>query len=136
MKTLHRTLAVALLLASGLSVCAAPTLVGHPGLKGQAFDNEAIKAVLLGKRITIANSRVIIVIVKSSDDQEAFLASHVSMSTSQFQNYWRRLFMTGGGSAPKVVESEEDARKLVAVTPGAVAIINSATTGELIVLAN
>jgi hypothetical protein len=64
-----------------------------------------------------------------------FLQAHVGMTTSQFQNHWRRLFMTGGGTAPKIVETEADAVKLAGETPGAVAIADSAAAGGLAVLA-
>ena len=123
------------LLALASSLYAAPALVGHSGLKGQSLEGEAVKAVLLGKRVTIGDARVVVVIAKASPAQDAFLQSHVAMNTSQFQNHWRRLFMTGGGSAPKVVETEADAIKLATGTPGAVAIVDSAAAGDLAVLA-
>jgi hypothetical protein len=130
----------ALLLFTGLtlgtSLCAEPALVGHPGLQGQTLDADGTKAVLLGKRITLGDTRVVIVIAKAGDAQNAFLQSHVGMTTSQFQNHWRRLFMTGGGSAPKIVETETDAVKLAAETPGAVAAVDSSAAGSLVILAN
>ena len=122
-----------LLLAASLH--AAPALVGHPGLKGQTLDADGVKAVLLGKRVTIGDARVIIIIAKSGATQDAFLQAHVAMTTSQFQNHWRRLFMTGGGSAPKIVETEADAVKLAADTPGAIALADSDQAAGLAVLA-
>jgi len=58
----------------------------------------------------------------------------VGMTTSQFQNHWRRLFMTGGGTAPKLVESEVDAAKVAGETAGAITIIDRAAAGDLPVL--
>ena len=128
-----------LLLSAGLALAgtlqAAPALGGHPGLKGQSLDAEGVKAVLLGKRVTIGDARVVLVIAKAGEAQESFLKTHVAMTTSQFQNHWRRLFMTGGGSAPKIVETEADAIKLAAETPGAVVIGDSAALGDLATLA-
>jgi hypothetical protein len=114
---------------------AEPTLAGNKGLAGQSLDADGVKAVLLGKKISVGDARVVIVIAKESATQDAFLQSHVGMTTSQFQNHWRRLFMTGGGSAPKIVETEADAVKLVAETAGAVAVADSASAGGLVVLA-
>lgn len=114
---------------------AAPALAGHPAFKGQSLDGEGVKAVLLGKRVTIGDTRVVLVIAKTSEAQEAFLKSSVAMTTAQFQNHWRRLFMTGGGSAPKIVETDADAIKLAAETPGALVIGDSASLGNLAVLA-
>ena len=136
MKSFFRHLFIgAATLALAASLHAAPALVGHSGLKCQSLEGETVKAVLLGKRVTIGDARVVVVIAKSNAAQDAFLQSHVAMNTSQFQNHWRRLFMTGGGSAPKIVETEADAIKLATATPGAVAIVDSAAAGDLAVLA-
>ncbi|WP_237702432.1 hypothetical protein [Opitutus terrae] len=123
-------------LIAGAALHAAPVLAGHAGLNGQSLDAEAAKSVLLGKRITIADTRVVIVIAKASAAQDTFLQSRLGMNTSQFQNHWRRLFMTGGGSAPKIVETETDACKVAAETPGAVVIAEAAAATGLAVLAN
>lgn len=114
---------------------AAPALVGHAGLAGQTLDADGVKAVLLGKKITLGGTRVVIVMARTGDAQNAFLQSHVGITTSQFQNHWRRLFMTGGGTAPRIVDTESDARKLAVVTPGAILIADSAQAAGLIILA-
>ena len=54
------------------------------------------------------------------------LKGAVDMSSSSFNNYWRRLAMTGGGSAPHVFEKDEELRKYVADTPGAIGFVDSA----------
>jgi hypothetical protein len=114
---------------------AEPALLGNKGLAGQTLDGDAVKAVLTGKKASLGGTRVILVIIKASAAQDAFLNTHTGMTTDQFNTYWRRLYMTGGGSAPKTVETEDEACKLVAETPGAIAIIDSAKTGDLTVLA-
>jgi hypothetical protein len=135
MKTFQYLSALAVLVVCALSASAEPALIGHAVFKGQNLDADGVKAVLLGKKITVGDARVVIVIAKESATQDAFLQSHVGMTTSQFQNHWRRLFMTGGGSAPKIVDTEADAVKLVAETAGAVAVADSAAGGGLVVLA-
>lgn len=114
---------------------AEPALLGQSGLKGQTLDTESVKAVLLGKKVTLGDTRVVIVIAKTGDAQDQFLQQTVGMTTAQFQNHWRRLFMTGGGSAPKIVENDAEACKLAAETPGAVAIADKSKADGLIVLA-
>jgi hypothetical protein len=137
MKTfLQRGLLAAFVSLSALSLHAEHALVGHKGLTGQTLDAETVKAVLLGKKVTLGDARVVIVIAKTNDGQEQFLQQAVGMSTSQFQNHWRRLFMTGGGSAPKIVETDADAGKLVGETAGAIAILDKAKSEGLIVLAS
>jgi len=131
----ERVLLAAAVIGLTVSLHAEPTLSGNKALTGQSLDADGVKAVLLGKKITIGDARVVIVIAKEGAAQDAFLQSHVAMTTSQFQNHWRRLFMTGGGSAPKIVETEAEACKLVAETAGAVTVADSASAGALVVLA-
>jgi hypothetical protein len=132
---LKRSLGAVAFAALTFSLSATPALLGHKGLNGQALDAEAVKAVLLGKKITLGDAKVVIVIAKASEAQDQFLQQTVGMTTSQFQNHWRRLFMTGGGSAPKIVENDAEALKLVGETAGAVAILDSAKGEGLVVLA-
>lgn len=132
--TIIKSLLATLLMATAVSLSAEPALLGNKSLSGQSLDGEGVKAVLMGKKVALGDARVVIVIAKSGEGQNAFLQAKVGMTTSQFQNHWRRLFMTGGGTAPKLVETEADALKLAAETPGAVVIGDSATAGELTVL--
>ena len=134
--TIHRTI-LGVIAGLALSICAQaePTLAGNKSLAGQTLDPDAVKAVLLGKKVMLGDIRVVIIIAKPNAAQDAFLQANVGMTTSQFQNHWRRLFLTGGGSAPKIVETEDHACKLAADTVGAIAIIDSASVGDLAVLA-
>ncbi len=102
----------------------------------QPFPLPSLFPVLLGKRVTLGDARVVTVIAKAGEAQENFLQSHVAMTSSPFQNHGRRLFMTGGGSAPKVVETEADAVTLAADTPGALALGDSAALTGLALLVN
>ncbi|HEY9154134.1 MAG TPA: hypothetical protein VIM69_03325 [Opitutaceae bacterium] len=121
-------------LAAGAFVHAETVLAGNKALTGQTLDADSVKAVLLGKKVTLGSNRVVVVIVKNSAQQDAFLQSTVGMTTAQFQNHWRRLFMTGGGTAPKLVESDAEAAKVAADIAGAVTIVDRSAAGELPVL--
>lgn len=135
MNSQHRCLTlVAAIWCAVFTLNAGPVLIGHKGLASQNLDADGLKAVLLGKKATLGNDRVVIVIVKTSESQEAFLKENIGMTTDQFQTHWRRLFMSGGGTAPKVVETEAEAVKLLSETPGAIAVGDSAKAGELAVL--
>ena len=134
--TFSKIALAALFAASAVSINAAPAMLGHQGLNGHSLDAETVKAVLLGKKVAIGDSRVVIVLAKNGEAQETFLKARVGMTTSQFQNHWRRLFMTGGGTAPKIVESEADAIKLAGETAGGVVIADTAAATALVILAN
>lgn len=109
-------------------------LIGNKQLAGQTLDADGAKAVLLGKKVTLNGARVVVVIVKSSPAQDQFLQATVGMTTAQFQSHWRRLFMTGGGTAPKLVDNEADAAKTAGETAGAIAIADASAAGDLPVL--
>ncbi len=130
-----RFLALGVFCALAAILRAEPALLGNAALNGQSLDADGVKAVLLGKRVTLGGTRVVIVIAKSGDAQEQFLQKTVGMTASQFQNHWRRLFMTGGGTAPKIVESEDEGRKVAAGTAGAVIVADRAKADGLCVLA-
>jgi len=133
--SIKRVLLATAVIGLSMFLHAEPILFGNNALAGQSLDAESVKAVLLGKKVSLGGTRVVIVIAKSGDSQDQFLQQFVGMTTSQLQNHWRRLFMTGGGSAPKVVETEADAVKLASETAGAVAIADKAGASGLIVLA-
>ena len=136
-RTLKSILTLAALAASlALTGHAAPAIVGNSGLSGQSLDADTAKAVLLGKAVKIGSDRVVIIVAKESAAQDDFLKATVGMNSGQFQNHWRRLFMTGGGTAPKVVATEAEAVELAAQTPGGICIVDSATAGSLPILSS
>jgi ABC-type phosphate transport system substrate-binding protein len=129
MKTtfLRRALALAVL-CLGTSAFAAPVLIGNKNVAGEKLDGATVKAVFLGKKVSWDGAgRVALAVLKSGPVADAFLQSAVDMNTSAFNNHWRRLAMTGGGTAPKSFEKEEDLRKFVAETPGAIGFVDSAS---------
>jgi hypothetical protein len=133
--TLVKSLLAVLFATMALSLSAEPALLGNKAMSGQTLDSASVKAVLMGKKVALGDARVVLVISRTGDAQNAFLQAHVGMTTSQFQNHWRRLFMTGGGTAPKIVETEVDAIKLASATPGAIVIADTANADALAVLA-
>jgi len=58
------------------------------------------------------------------------------MNASTFTNHWRRLSMTGGGTAPKFFEKADELRKFVAETPGAIGFVDPASVDGSVVAIN
>lgn len=135
MKHLKNLIAAAAMLAGACSLSAAPVLVAHSGLQGASLSGSDLEAVLLGKSVSVNGARVVLVLAKASDNQEAFLKSSIGKTDAQFKNHWRRLFMTGGGSAPKEVDNEAAVASEVASTPGAIGIVDEASAAGLPVIA-
>lgn len=126
--SLHRLLfGSALALAAALSANAAPALIGNKNVAAEKVDAATLKAVLLGKKVSWDSAgRVTLAVLKGGPVAEEFLKAHADMTASAFGNHWRRLAMTGGGTAPKTFEKEDELRKFVAETPGAIGFVDSA----------
>jgi ABC-type phosphate transport system substrate-binding protein len=106
---------------------AAPALIGNKNVAGEKLDAATLKSIFLGKKVAWDGAgRITLAVLKSGPVAEEFLKGAVDMSVSAFNNHWRRLAMTGGGTAPKSFDKEEDLRKFVAETPGAIGFIDSA----------
>ena len=129
MKTvfLRRVLALAALALAGVSAFAAPALIGNKNVAGEKLDAATLKSVFLGKKVSWDSAgRVTLAVLKTGPVADAFLQGAVDMNASAFNNHWRRLAMTGGGTAPKSFEKEEDLRKFVSETPGAIGFVDAA----------
>lgn len=130
---LRRAGALALLFAVACSLGAAPVIIANKGLEKEKLDAATVKAVFLGKKTAWdSGGRVVLAVLKSGPVADAFLKASVDLTSSGFNNQWRRLAMTGGGTAPKSFDSEEELRKFVAATPGAVGFLDSANADSTV----
>ncbi len=135
--SLRRFIALVILLiaGSGTPAFAAPALIGHKNVAAEKLDAATLKAVLLGKKVTWDGAgRVTLAVLKAGPIADEFLKGAVDMTPSAFGNHWRRLAMTGGGTAPKAFDQEAELRKFVAETPGAIGFVDSANTDDSVVV--
>jgi len=130
--------AFALLAASALicaSSVATPILIGNKNVAAEKIDAATIKSIFLGKKVAWDGAgRITLAVLKGGPVAEEYFKSAVEMTVSAFNNHWRRLAMTGGGTAPKSFEKEEELRKFVAETPGAVGFVDSANADDSVVV--
>jgi ABC-type phosphate transport system substrate-binding protein len=127
--TVTRLLGALIFAAFAAAATAAPTIIGNKNIAAEKLDAGTVKAVFLGKKVSWdTGGRVVLAVLKAGPVADDFLQKAVEMNASGFSNYWRRLAMTGGGTAPKSFEKEEDLRKFVAETPGAIGFVDSANT--------
>ena len=104
----------------------APALIGNKNVASEKLDAATLKSVFLGKKVAWdAAGRVTLAVLKGGPVADEFLQKAVDMNASSFNNHWRRLAMTGGGTAPKSFDKEEDLRKFVAETPGAIGFVDA-----------
>ena len=120
---------LALLALSSTAAFATPAIIGNKNIAGEKLDAATLKSVFLGKKTSwdSAGGRVILAVLKNGQVADDFLKSSVDMTSSSFNNYWRRLAMTGGGTAPRSFDKEDDLLKYVAQTPGAIGFVDSAS---------
>ncbi|MEO6003845.1 MAG: hypothetical protein ABIZ04_04840 [Opitutus sp.] len=135
MKLFLKTCAVASLLLGPWSILsAAPTLIVNKSAAAEKLDAATVKAIFLGKKVTWDSAgRVTVAVLKGGPVAEEFLKSAVDLPLSAFNNHWRRLAMTGGGTSPKAFEKEEELRHFVAETPGAIGLLDSANVDATVV---
>lgn len=110
----------------GTLATAAPATIGNKNLAGEKIDAATLKAVFLGKKVAWDGAGRVTLAVLKGDVAEAYLKATVEMNFSTFNNHWRRLSMTGGGTAPKFFDKAEDLRRFVAETPGAIGFLEAA----------
>jgi len=116
------------LAGTGATATAAPALIGNKNVASEKLDAATLKSVLLGKKVAWDGAgRVTLAVLKGGPVADEFLKGAVDMNASAFNNHWRRLAMTGGGTAPKAFDKEEDLRKFVAETPGAIGFVDAAS---------
>lgn len=130
----RRLCALALVSLVCTSAHAASALIGNKNVAAEKLDAATLKSVFLGKKVAWDGAgRVVLAVLKTGPVADEFLKGAVDMTASAFNNHWRRLAMTGGGTAPKSFDKEEDLRKFVAETPGAIGFIDSANLDPSVV---
>jgi ABC-type phosphate transport system substrate-binding protein len=131
------TRSVALLVLVSTTAFAAPAVIGNKNIAAEKLDGATLKAVLLGKKVSWdTGGRVVLAVLKTGAIADEFLQKAAEMNASAFSNHWRRLAMTGGGTAPKFFEKEEELRKFVAETPGAIGFVDSANADASVATLN
>ena len=129
--SLRQLLAVIVLglAGTGTSAFAAPALIGNKNVASEKLDAATLKSVFLGKKVAWDGAgRVTLAVLKGGPVADEFLKGAVDMTASAFNNHWRRLAMTGGGTAPKAFDKEDELRKFVAETPGAIGFVDAGST--------
>ena len=130
-----RFLAVAALAVVAAVTHAAPPVIAHQDHAAEKLDAAGIKAVFLGKKVAWdGGGRITLAVLKGGPVADEFCQTHLGMNASQFQNHWRRLALTGGGIAPKTFDSEDELKKFVASTPGAVGFVGEAVADDSVAI--
>lgn len=125
MKTTHQmTLLLAgLLLAS--QAMAAPVVIVNPKHSAKLSADD-VKSIFLGRTNALPDGTTVqLALLKEGKVRDDFLTGALGKTESQFRSTWTQLLFTGKAQAPKQFDSEDDLKKFVSSTPGAVGFIDS-----------
>lgn len=118
--------ALGLLLSVGVQFAGAldGVVVSNESAPAASLTADELKNILTGKtKYWDGGDAIIIVYVDGQTD--AVLKEACGMDGSGFKTFWQRLAFSGRGSAPKKVDTVEEAVKTVASTKGAIAVVTA-----------
>lgn len=113
--------------AGGAARAGDVAVVVHPSVKVDDVTFAELKKILLGDRQFWTKGEQVLLIVRApiAEERTVLLEKVYEMSEAQFKQYWvGKVFRAEASSGPKVVISNEKAVELVAVLPGAIALVN------------
>lgn len=114
------------LLGAGGALAGDVAVVVHPSVKIDDLTFPELKKVLLGDRQFWGKGEQVTLIVRApvAEERTLLLEKVYDMSEAQFKQYWvGKVFRAEASTGPKVVISNEKAVELVAVLPGAIALV-------------
>ena len=113
----------------------AGVVIVHPS-NGANLDTSTIKKIYLGKSKSFpGGSQAIPLDLESGDVREQFINTVIGKSESQLKAYWSKLIFTGKGQAPKTVETEAEAVKLVSQNPNLIAYVSDGAVNDSVKVA-
>lgn len=101
------------------------------------LDRESAEQLYLGRRATLPNGRAVTLVdLPAGPVRDRFYLQLTRKNPSQIRAYWSRLVFTGRAQPPREAADEDDARRIVLSTPGAIGYlpIEAARNPELLIL--
>ena len=104
------------------------TVVTHPSVEKSTLSVSELRAIFSMRLTHWSDSSPIRVFVLPNEHprHKEFSMDVLKMFPHQLQSAWDRLVYSGTGNAPTVVDSEEEMRRVVSITPGAIGYIGDA----------
>ena len=119
-------LAAILLLSPSLAAADHYHVIGNHAGPVTSVDPETVRNIFMGETRHLGGVRVTPVIYNNGTTLlRAFLHDIVHMGEVRYRSYWIRRVFRGEGPPPVQAESEEEAIRLVATRPGAIAFVST-----------
>ena len=106
-------------------------IIGNKNLPESSLSKTDIQNIFLGKKTKVDSTNITCVILKSGEVHENFLKGYLARTSSQYEQYWKKVVFSGQGKAPKVFETEETLIEYVKNTEGAIGYIGAATAQKI-----
>jgi hypothetical protein len=115
-----------LLLMVLLTPLVAQVAVVHPSVTEAAIDSKRMAALLQGRVTTWSDGTPVVLVLAQDPLADVHLSHIAGREREVLLRGWKRLVFAGGGAMPLSARSAEDGLALVARTPGAVLLLDSA----------
>jgi hypothetical protein len=117
---------ICLLLLLGLAP-GADVLILHAGVPTFSQPETTARNVLLGRVTTWGEGgpAAILVLVRNESGQQA-IQSFLGRDFNRLLSGWKRLVFTGNGTMPIIVDTPEEALRLIAIKPGSGTLLHTA----------
>ena len=131
----RKYLSILLLLFAGLNINAQETTltaIGHPRGAPTTMKMSDLKSIMKGEKQRWSDgTKVSIVLMKTNTSTGEITCQKIySMSGDKVKRFWLGLSFSGKADAPTFCNSIAELETIVAQTPGAIGIIDKASTGS------
>lgn len=120
-RNLFGFIAILVLASVSITFAADPVIIANKDVATASVDQKLVQNIYLGKTTKWDDgAKIVPVLLQSGATHEAFLATYIKQSASQFNGFWTKAVFTGTGTPPKSFSSEQELVDYVANTSGAV----------------
>jgi len=102
-------------------------IIVHPDVAVGSLTQTEVSRIFLGKKtFWDSGARIYPVLLdEKSPITESFLEENLKKTVRQYRAYWKRHLFSGQGTAPKTFSSSKQVADFVAVTPGAIGVVDA-----------
>ncbi|MBU0692597.1 hypothetical protein KKC97_10805 [bacterium] len=99
-------------------------IIANQSVPDDTLRSKEVRNIYYGKRTRWSDGSPLIPVArKSSSVQSQFVTDVLKKSVGQYESFWRQALFTGEGIPPRAFETEEELRRFVAETPGALGFV-------------
>ncbi len=106
-------------------------IIAHGQVSADSLSRRVIANIYQNRKGKWDNRQKIkVAMLKKGPTHEAFLTDILKVTPMKLKTLWKKVVLTGGGTTPKILKTEEKLVEFVAATKGAIGYIDSSTSHE------